>query len=310
MPATITHYVFLKELHLEDNKVYNIGTQGPDPFFFYEYGIRKLPNSKKIAQIGHFLHDINPIITFNYFVKLIKNEHNEYTRKVLKDYLFGIVSHYALDSTAHSYIFYKSGFVTEEDKNSKKFFLSHATIEHNIDVLIRDKYGYKINPIQALKIKNKDLKIISNTWYKYLKDTFKYDYISQNNFQIGLKRMRFIYKILYSKTGFRKAIFNKFFHNSALNAFSHPRIKKVLPYDFLNLKKEAYKHPVTGVESNYSFIELMEKGKERYNLLATEIEKLINEYYNDNKLKEIIDDIDHNGKKVDSVMKYYDYLLK
>ena len=59
------------------------------------------------------MHNIDPIITFKYFIEYIKKSSEE-DKKILIPYFEGMLAHYALDSVAHPYIFYISGFVRDD----------------------------------------------------------------------------------------------------------------------------------------------------------------------------------------------------
>ena len=307
MPSTLTHYTFLTLVEPNISKIGFIGAQGPDPFFFNFASLKKGKDSKKIEECGHFLHDINPIKTFLYFINKIKESKNNKEKKALYDYLKGITSHYALDATTHPFIFYNSGFVTSDKENAHDFFLSHAAIESSIDRLVSDKYNINKSPSKMLSFNKKDLKVVSNVFYNYLNDEFKLDFIKNKTFYIALKRMKFVYRIIYSKHSYKKSLFRKVANKSAINVFSTPTTKQVLPYDFLNLNHKTYTSCVdSNKKYNFDFYQLIDKAKDYYFVLLKEIDKLIND--STSNLSEVIDNVNHNGHKINEVMKHYDLI--
>ena len=309
MPSTLTHYTFLKLIDPNLNKIANIGAQGPDPFFFYFASLKKDKNSKKIEDIGHFLHNIDPTLTFLFFIKYIKNSKKD--RDLIYDYLKGLVAHYALDSITHPYIFYKSGFVTKDDNNTKKYFLSHAAIESSIDRLVADHFNIKKSPSFMLKSNKKDLLVISNIYYEYLNNYYHFNYIEKNTFYIATKRMQFVYKIIYSRFPFKKKLFRKFAHNSSINVFSTPTTKQVLNYDFLNLKHNEYKDCTDNLVSyHYDFYQLIEIAQNYYIKIINCIDKILKNNEKDSSLFNVINSINHNGFKINKEMKYYDLIFK
>ena len=66
MPSSLVHYIFAKSSKSEANSAYCLGSQGPDPFFYYGYTSIKAKNTKTIRQFGTFLHKIDPykIVSF------------------------------------------------------------------------------------------------------------------------------------------------------------------------------------------------------------------------------------------------------
>ena len=126
MPSILTHYIFNQSLNSSTSLEANIGSQGPDPLFFYFCGLKNYPNTKLICEYGNVLHKMNPTSTLIYFYNYALKQNSD-DKNILLNYLKGFISHYSLDSTAHPYIFYKSGFsLTDDKKEVKKYFLDHV----------------------------------------------------------------------------------------------------------------------------------------------------------------------------------------
>lgn len=298
MPSILTHYIFNQSLNSFTSLEANIGSQGPDPLFFYFCGLKKYSNTKIICEDGNILHKMNPTSTFLYFYNYALKQ-DSYDKKILLNYLKGFISHYALDSTAHPYIFYKSGFSLTDNKNEiKKYFLDHVQLEFNIDVLIKNYFKYKIAPSNTLKIKNGDLLIISKMYFNYFKDEFNENEFNEYTFYIAVKRMKLTFNVVYSRFQIKKILFNIFLKNHEINKFSNQTLKKCQKEDYLNLTHKPYFDATTNKQiGNYSFIDLFDISANKYKSI---VNILFSELSNDYKVKELnklINDINFDGFK-------------
>lgn len=142
MPGLITHYIcgeaVFKKLPdeikktLQDNRLlYNVGTQGPDIFF---YSLSCLLR-KKLAGLGSKMHTGS----FNMYLDALLDSMRtgDIGQTALFSYLSGYITHYALDSSAHPYIYYKSGFKRDGERGNRlKYSVHHHTFETAVDVLM------------------------------------------------------------------------------------------------------------------------------------------------------------------------------
>jgi hypothetical protein len=123
MPDLWTHYFFSKDVQ-KDNQLdiawdalYSLGAQGPDFLFYLDFQ----PWKKKSAfRFGNLVHQEKPKELMSYVLKRLEEADD-----VLKDYLLGFVGHYALDSTAHPFVFYYA-----------KDSIQHKLLEASIDALL------------------------------------------------------------------------------------------------------------------------------------------------------------------------------
>ncbi len=108
MPAIATHYLFGKEVYknlIKKNrkdilallrkyrKDFNIGLQGPDPFFYYRPTL-------KDNEIGRYAHDIHSNSGLDFFSHACEEIQKSKSLRMFA-YTLGVVCHYALDSEAH-----------------------------------------------------------------------------------------------------------------------------------------------------------------------------------------------------------------
>ncbi|MDR0272819.1 MAG: zinc dependent phospholipase C family protein [Clostridiales bacterium] len=138
MPGFLTHYIAGKAVlngvspeirkKIADERLFNLGTQGPDIFFYYIPG-QVLKRSRGIAQQMH-LGGLG--LFLGYMARLSKEaEHPE--KDTIFAYTAGFLMHYVVDCHAHPYV-YAMAF----NKNAPKIKNSadHRKFETAIDVAL------------------------------------------------------------------------------------------------------------------------------------------------------------------------------
>ena len=129
MPSSVTHYYFSNDVYNKLNKniknklapclkEYKIFSQGPDPYFFYDFHLsRKSKEVNKISEaMQHSLINDHFIYLINYI-----NEKKYYSNSMIMAYLYGQICHYALDTTCHPFIIYNVGNYEEKNKKTYKY---------------------------------------------------------------------------------------------------------------------------------------------------------------------------------------------
>ena len=140
MPAMITHYLaakrsaaLLSQQGMEiDFPTYCWGAQGPD-FFFYH---KPLSGEKSIRKIGFAMHKTDPekiFLAFRKYTELCSIKDLPY----VYSYCYGLLSHLALDSGAHPFVYYFQEKLGEQSGDPANFM--HHKIEHNLDVILLEK---------------------------------------------------------------------------------------------------------------------------------------------------------------------------
>ena len=135
MPAVYAHTRFggrvLEKLPEEagdivrqEREIYNIGLQGPDILFYYHPLQRN-----DVNRMGEALHAESGRQFFGRVLKHMEEDGTPDEKKARKAYVYGMLCHFALDSTCHAYI---NPAVTME--------ASHSAIEGDFDraLLARD----------------------------------------------------------------------------------------------------------------------------------------------------------------------------
>lgn len=315
MPSVLTHFGFNKEVF--DNKInflknnediYLVGAQGPDPFFFC--GIIPFTgskNPKEIRKFGNKLHKMDPSEVFEFFFKYADNQKE---KDVLYSYILGAGLHYILDRKVHPYVFYKTGF-SDDKKLKSKYFVDHTLFETNLDVLLmKGRYHtFKTTAMAAIKCEEDKIEEVSEMYGKMAKEILQETVIEDDSFEDAYEDMNKIEKLLYSKRGIKKAIVNVLFKKTPFNTMMHPlSVKDDAVADYLNVKKSKWQDPSTEVEVDYSLEELLDLAKED----AKEWFRLVIERYEGNEidLKEFTKGFIYDGYKIGEKMKVFKSVYK
>lgn len=154
MPGFLTHYLFgrqiLTKLDLITSSslfktavkkhptVFNLGTQGPDLFFYY------LPsnfNPKK--KLGTLMHQNRTGSFFANCLDYLGKPQRHDTRDVFAAYLAGMICHYALDSYAHPYIYARTGY-DDSTAGTMTYLANHCQFESNLDSIMLQQLRHRL----------------------------------------------------------------------------------------------------------------------------------------------------------------------
>lgn len=241
-----------------NQKIVFMAAQGPD-LLYYNFFSKKHKEYRKCADEMHRKD------TDKFFINMV-----EYVKKNLnKDtysFLAGFICHYALDVKIHPYVYHNVGVYDKSDPKTHSYRGLHLKFERSIDALLIEKdlgikhskiklykkyYPLRFSPLSTMKIMDHVLKetygvehggvmylISSEAMYKNLKYFVKDPH--------GLKKLIFKFIDLFNK---KHDMFYK----------DIPFYKHLEKYDFHNLEKRPWNHPVTNEEYNYSVIDLYDQ---------------------------------------------------
>ncbi len=294
-----------------DKKIVFLAAQGPDPMYYNFFG----KDQKEYRRCADEIHRKD---TDKFFINMV-----EYVKKNLnKDtfsFLTGFICHYALDVKIHPYIYYNVGRYDENDSKTHSYRGLHLKFERSIDALLIEKdlgikhskiklhkkyYPLKFSPLSTMNVMDYALKetygvehggvmylISTVSMYKNLKRFMKDPY--------GIKKLIFKFIDLFNKKT------DMFYQD--ISFYNH--LEK---YDFHNLAKKPWNHPVTNEEYNYSVIDLYDQAV----IMASDIIGEVSEYLFDDKpvdLSKIFLNISYNtGLNCDQPepMKYFNIYRK
>lgn len=290
MPAALAHYCFALSVEPELSDAFQLGTQGPDPFFFY--GMipwKKRDDAKEVQNLGESLHKKDFSKLYAKMWVEANREADPHKKETLRNYVRGLLAHYCLDRTCHPYIFYRSGF----DGNGQltgHYSFAHKVFEALLDLKIASDYGIGRNPAKAMRIADEDAKSISKLWDSSL------DGLGQDVFYQAYCDYLAIENFLQSRSGWKRPLWKLFGKEGAMYGFTYPRwIKKHEGRDIENLKNSVWKDPVTGKESTQSVRDLFLVSKALFSKADELLEVEVEEGVLSSSFLAFQEGIDHDG---------------
>jgi len=272
MPGFITHYICgqaalhaapleAQEMIKPYQQLFNIGTQGPDIFFYYIPGFLK----KNMRHVGIEMHKHH----FGAFMQsitdiLLAETLPESSRAPIFAYICGYLTHYALDATAHPYVYFKTGTRQKGDKaRAIKYSVNHRKFETAIDVLMLDLMSsekpadYKL--WQLIKSDSESAQIAAGAISEALYEAYDRN-ISPREVQKAMMYMVNITRVLQSRTGRRKRLMelmeNLTVGEHLVSSIIH--MQNVTDgVDYMNIEKNLWHFPGHDeLEKSDSFIEM------------------------------------------------------
>lgn len=159
MPASVTHYVFAEYVlgklkkdgaAVADRDAALIGAQGPDIFFFH----RVMPWQPGVsyAREGTRMHHTSPARLFELFRTVLNTQQRD--RERVQSYIEGFFCHYALDRTAHPYVFwFQEELAKQRPRYGRAGHTYHFHIESALDsLMLRRDTGRRVEdfPLQTI----------------------------------------------------------------------------------------------------------------------------------------------------------------
>lgn len=304
MPSIYTHYKFgIDVLAKLDKNTQNLIRPKKDYYYIfnqsfdtlYYYNFLSLKKGSDIRSFAHHAHRCNTNKFFANAINYIIDNSLEENSEVMV-FLYGFLNHYALDTTMHPYLNYKSGRYNPLDKSTKKYKGVHTTIE-----IMLDKYMYEKNtklPWNNYKIYHDFLKKLefSSTLVEALntifKDTFDKENIG-NIYNISNNQSALIYRLLVKdkcgikKKGYKMLDFFTPNKDSLYSSFSW--YIKEFDTSLLNKNHLPWCNPVSNEEMyEDSFMELYLKAQNYAINLINETNKVIFERKNINALLDLL----------------------
>ncbi len=275
MPNLVTHYLCgLEAVKMIENKeckklieqyknVFNLGVQGPDILFYY--GIWPWSPKTKYGTIGEKFHISKVNIVFSNIIDYILKQEGT-VKDILTVYFMGFLCHNCLDSITHPYIFYKSGFKTDDDQRTNLYHYYHRRFETSIDVLMCNRllkkkvHEIRINKLIGIPVRERD--IIGDMYESVIASVFNFK-IPGKLISRAIKDMNIVEKLLRDPHGIKK----KFVAGADQLLYGFPLFSSLIfplqlkdGLDYLNLAKKEWAMPYDkNRKSNLSFIEMFKE---------------------------------------------------
>ena len=290
MPSILTHYYMA--MHVKENlssdalvstiekypSEFIIGAQGPD-IWLYHYAI-PWKNSEICAisdELGELVHAERVNDFFADCLNTIRYTEDEEKTLAMISYVAGHLCHWALDSTAHPFVYYRTDGSTEETRYWHCRY--EAMLDNYIMDFLRDEKR-EFQPIRKL-LSHDDLceeaiqevyySAFKNVWDVEIQDGFAHDALKDfKTILTWTNREGFLYRTL--------ALVETMTHSDWKYTSHFITGKKDDTRDILNLTHQRWFHPCDASEvHNESFIELIEqavvKGSRALDLFADALGK-------------------------------------
>lgn len=316
MPATITHAYFGKDLYnklpanikqtITSEKNLMMFSQSMDALMFFHIYIPF--NGKETRNIAPTFHNNKIDDFFSTLINYMKD--NEYYKdSQTLTFLYGLISHFFLDSRAHPFIFYKTGYFDKKNKESYKYNSCHTYMETYIDNYFYNTRNNKkyINFSNFCFDLTKFSKPLNNCIDYSFEKIFNINNMSSKYYQ-SLKDMKnFLTLFRIDNYGVKKQIYKFIDLLTPVQCFKFKSLSYHLDnyenFDFLNNKHKEWTYPVdNSIKSNYNFNEIYNNALEE----ATNAIKEINSFFFKNKKinistifqnKSYVTGIDYNKNK-------------
>ncbi len=292
MPNVITHALMAlqsKEQFSETiiveainnhKSVYLFGSNGPDFLFYYNvWPWLDQDKAKAIGDHGELMHKQNINEFIDTMIAIIKKQEDKKTKEIMIAFVAGYLCHWALDSVAHPFIFYRSGNMEGVEK------YDHYTYESALDSkIVQEVYKesllkYKSGKFMSMKpydqkviaflVSHAHQKVYASTLTKQecltcMKHAKQVLHVLFDPFDMKYPFLRMIEKVLYKQ----KEPFTSHMVRKQMN----------LQYDELNVEHQPWFNPTDPqTVHNESFMQLFEQSIGRVKLAIKAFDKVLHD---------------------------------
>lgn len=298
----------LKKTIQENIQVYTLGSSGPDFIFYY----RTFPwldqsRNKDVHAIGQVVHSHAVNAFYKCAIEKVLNETNCHKKEILVAYLSGHLMHYALDTCAHPFVFFRSG----EMKGKTKYW--HYRYESMIDTLmVKQIKKIDLAHIDAIKLidsSKENRKIISEFYAAIVHEVYQLDddaLVYEECFETMPEVVKWLFDPHNLKFSWIQS-FEKIAKQEWMFS-SHMVIGKMdKEHDILNLNHQAWNHPCVEEEiSTESFIDLYQKAVLKGQAILYALSNVVYELGSLDKLLLLIGNLSYDtGKEGSYTMNFY-----
>ena len=207
MPGFLSHYIAgqavlnSSQSHIQDiikqaEKLYNIGAQGPDIFFYYLPGIIR----KRSRDIGGQMHKNDLGLFIARLAHMAKKSNNQ----TVFAYTAGLIMHYVMDVHAHPYVY---ASVYNKNSSSIKNSADHRVFETAIDIallkLVSDKKPADYSQWELINAPKTDMHTAAKAISQALEKVYDRN-LPAKDISHAMGHMVVLTRILRSRKGRRK----------------------------------------------------------------------------------------------------------
>ena len=270
MPNVVTHGLMALDVYnqLDESRVksaikkfpkaFLLGSNGPDILFYYNvFPWQNQKQNQKVADFGHAVHTSNINEFYNVGIEFILNINDVRRQEILISYLAGHLQHWALDSLAHPFVFYRSG----ELKGITRY--DHYRYESMVDALmvmyVKKRRLQDLHAKRFVDVNDEERRVIASFYQRILQKVFKIS-TEQQVIDSAILSFKQVLNFLYDPYHVKFPIIRAYEKGVGSEwAFtSHIVSSKIdATYDVLNLKHEPWCNPTDKDDiSTQSFVDL------------------------------------------------------
>ena len=293
MPDFMTHCLFAndsrnalpegrRELLANQEKLLNLGAQGPDPLFYHgrtpwtkDKGYPLLANALHTRKTDAFLHTLWRMV----------REAPPTSFEALYAYAWGFTGHYALDTECHPYVYAQAGYAFNGAPKTRQMTANHVILEAAIDtLLVEEKTGVSLKKVRIDQMTPKTLPLELDAFYQGILPEYGFHAYGSGDFNQAVRDMQLAQRFLYDPCGWKEALCRVGSrlagHTVYFGKPIYPSVKYLQGVDCLNLEHNSWTHPLdeTDVHTE-SFLDLYQQALKRMHDYAQRIEAyLIGEF--------------------------------
>ena len=294
-----------------ENDIVLLGSQGPSIFF---YGFSFL---REDAFVGNASFEYYQLLikqsiyeTFKVMFNYISKEESEVKKNILLLYVRGFLNSYSFSRNTQPYIYYFGGYEasnTPWDKSSLRRF----ELETKLDILYQQAVKEDTALKNIFRINKDDLQVISEMFYNLAIDVYSLFSIRKNTFFKNYMNMKRRLFILNNEMTFLPKLILKWMQKPQTHAFFRSNtVAQTDRYDFLNLRKNKWKHPTEGYEVDITYVELVDEAKEEIPFINAILKEYKAGHDITKPLRQFSMDLNYCGLPIGSEPKYFDVLFE
>ncbi|MCI9377414.1 MAG: zinc dependent phospholipase C family protein [Eubacterium sp.] len=299
MPGFTTHYLFgqqtyqhlhtsgLKQNIQKYHKVFSLGLQGPDIFF---YDILSLILSDKNP--GSVAHTADTHRFLRYLLEspqiFIQNKEKEIARA----YIMGFIGHYLLDTACHPYVY----AMTDVKRPQKGYIGRHIRLETDLDTVLlwfyqrRRPSEFKQN--ETIHITREQRTVVSSLLNYAFTQTYPGVGPTRKRIVQAIHGMQVGTRLLYDPTGHKKLLIRRI--ESVIPGY--PLLSPLVANDHLlfhkdpcNTRHVPWRNPWDEeIVSTESFFDLFEKAQDEYSRLFERAAQFLEEEHTKEEKEEAV----------------------
>lgn len=270
MPNVVTHGLmaldvynqltpsYIKRSIAKHPKAYLLGSNGPDILFYYNvFPWQDQTLNQKVSDYGHAVHSSHINAFYDFGLKHILSIKDEERSAILLSYFAGHLQHWALDSIAHPFVFYRSGAL--EGKTRYHHYRYESMIDALMVTYVKRRRLQDLHAKRMVDVSEEECRVIATFYQTVLKEVFGiYDEVEV--FESSIQAMKKMMNVLYDPYHIKFPVIQAYENASKKPwAFTSHVVSSRLDrdYDVLNLKHEQWSNPTDITDtSTQSFVDL------------------------------------------------------